>query len=52
MMTKQVLSVARARPENYPWLYGKLRHDDKDNPKRENVSKEVARLLGIVRCDI
>ncbi|KAG0414169.1 hypothetical protein HPB47_008669 [Ixodes persulcatus] len=52
MMTKQVLSVARARPENYPWLYGKLRRDDKDNPKRENVSKEVARLLGIVRCNI
>ncbi|CAN7946699.1 unnamed protein product [Ixodes pacificus] len=33
--------------QNYPWLYGKLRRDDKDNPKRENVSKDVARLLGI-----
>ncbi|CAN8007051.1 unnamed protein product [Ixodes pacificus] len=37
--------------QNYPWLYKKLRRDDKDNPKRENVSKEVARLLGIVRYD-
>ncbi|KAG0428296.1 hypothetical protein HPB47_024699 [Ixodes persulcatus] len=36
--------------QNYSWLYGKLRRDDKDNPKRENVSKEVTRLLGVVRC--
>ncbi|KAG0410861.1 hypothetical protein HPB47_012010 [Ixodes persulcatus] len=38
--------------QNYPWLYGKLRRDNKDNPKRENASKEIARLLGIVRCSI
>ncbi|KAM7284359.1 hypothetical protein ISCGN_001453 [Ixodes scapularis] len=36
--------------QNYPWLYGKLRRDDKDNPKRENVSEEIARLFDIVRC--
>ncbi|KAM7311775.1 protein ALP1-like [Ixodes scapularis] len=35
--------------QNYPWLYGKLRRDDKDNPKRENVSEEIARLFDIVR---
>ncbi|KAM7291870.1 hypothetical protein ISCGN_028441 [Ixodes scapularis] len=34
----------------YPWLYGKLRRDDEDNPKRENVSEEIARLFDIVRC--
>ncbi|CAN7980313.1 unnamed protein product [Ixodes pacificus] len=31
---------------NYPWLYGKLRRDENDNPKRENASREIARLLG------
>ncbi|KAM7300332.1 hypothetical protein ISCGN_020896 [Ixodes scapularis] len=38
--------------QSYPWLYAKLRRDHKDNPKRENARKEIARLLGIVHYDI
>ncbi|KAM7297329.1 hypothetical protein ISCGN_022482 [Ixodes scapularis] len=38
--------------QSYPWLYAKLRRDHKDNPKRENAWKEIARQLGILHYDI
>ncbi|KAM7301310.1 hypothetical protein ISCGN_016829 [Ixodes scapularis] len=38
--------------QSYPWLYAKLRRDHKDNPKRENAWKEIARQVGILHYDI